>query len=825
MDNLLNLQQRFNECLFRIPDYQRGYSWGSEQLEEFWSDLTSLLPGQDHYTGMLSLKEVNIKEIESKYEKWNDEIWLVNSGYSIYELVDGQQRLTTMIILINEILSICRENNINSLNDISIDEWQEKYLYKTKSSGIFRTYKFGYEVDNPSDKYFRKEILGDPNAGTANETFYTLNLLNAKNFFNKKLKELINNKEDNQAEIEKIFNKLTLHFKFNMYYINDDFNVYVAFETMNNRGKALSHLELLKNRLIYLSTLFDTDEDTKNNVRENINETWKDIYGFLGKNKNNPLDDDEFLRDHWMIYFGYQTRQVGRNQTIPYQKYLLNKYFIQQNIDPDNLYVPDFSSISINNEDDEEEENENEENNEVEPAKNNQSIILKIEDIQNYVNSLKELIPFWYEMKCPTKDENSEISKYLIRLNILGHINARPLITVLLSKKGISYSDKVQCLKNIERFNLLHYRLNNYNPTWQNSLFYNLGRDLYNNTITIKDVLEATSVADYLSENNVIMSSGVIDKFNRLFKRDGFYTWKSLKYILYIYDLSQCLSPSEQQLSPNDYFKQDPRDSYSVEHIYPQKATDEYWIQRFSEYKGIILDDKKRKALSSSLGNLLPLSKRINSRLQNNSFKDKKIRYSNGSKSEIEVGRKPDWNPETILERGMEIVDFMQKEFEFSFPNRAEKKKFLGLDFMITEEDYNTDVIIPEINEENIKKDREIVFNEEQFSNLIANSNKEVIDFYYELDSFIMQLGNNIKKATTSIYVPYTNGKNFVEIYFHKNRLKLVLMHGDYDDPLNKVEKLSDSYNWTNDSFLYIDKKEDLEYAKNIIKQSYEKTR
>ncbi|MCI9247338.1 MAG: DUF262 domain-containing protein [Clostridia bacterium] len=824
MDDLLNLQQRFNECLFRIPDYQRGYSWENEQLEEFWSDLTSLIDGQDHYTGMLSLKKVSNKEIESKIEKWNDEIWLVNSGYSIYELVDGQQRLTTMIILINEILSICRKNNIYSLNDISIDELSEKYLYKTKSTGVFKTYKFGYEVDNPSDKYFRKEILGDSNVGTASETFYTLNLLNAKEFFNKKLNERINNKENKQAEIEKIFNKLTLHFKFNMYYINNDFNVYVAFETMNNRGKALSHLELLKNRLIYLSTLFDVEEDTKNNVRENINETWKDIYSYLGKNKNNPLDDDEFLRDHWMIYFGYQTRQVGRNQTIPYQKYLLNKYFIQQNIDPNNLYVPEFTFITTN-EDEYEEESENEENNEIESTKNNQSILLKIEDIQKYVNSLKELIPFWYEMKCPTRDENSDISKYLIRLNILGHINARPLITVLLSRKDISYSDKVQCLKNIERFNFLHYRLNNYNPTWQNSLFYNLGRDLYKHTIDIEDVLETTRAVDYLSKNNVVIAPGVIDKFNRLFKRDGFYTWKSLKYILYIYDLSQCQTLSEQQLNPNDYFKQDPRDSYSVEHIYPQKATEEYWIKRFREYNGKQLDDKNRKALSSSLGNLLPLSKRVNSRLQNISFDEKKERYAKGSKSEIEVSREKEWTPEAILKRGLDIVDFMQREFEFIFANKAEKIKFLGLDFMTSDKDYNIDVVIPEILETNNKKDREIVFKEKQFIDLISNSNQEVINLYKELDPYIMGLGTDVKKATTSIYIPYTNGKNFVEIYFQKNNLKLILMHGDYNDPLNKVKKLNDSYNWTNDNFMFIGNKEELEYAKGIIKQSYEKTK
>ena len=88
-----------------------------------------------------------------------------------------------------------------------------------------------------------------------------------------------------------------------------------------------------------------------------------------------------------------------------------------------------------------------------------------------------------------------------------------------------------------------------------------------------------------------------------------------------------------------------------------------------------------------------------------------------------------------------------------------------------------------------------------------------------------MKLGTDIRKATTSIYVPYTNGKNFIEIYFQKNNLKLILMHGDYNDPLDRVKKLNDSYNWTNDKFMFIGNKEELEYAKGIIKQSYEKTR
>ena len=38
------------------------------------------------------------------------------------------------------------------------------------------------------------------------------------------------------------------------------------------------------------------------------------LYGYLGKNKNYPLSDDEFLQNHWMIYFGYQTRKIQGNQ-------------------------------------------------------------------------------------------------------------------------------------------------------------------------------------------------------------------------------------------------------------------------------------------------------------------------------------------------------------------------------------------------------------------------------------------------------------------------------------------------------------------------------
>lgn len=816
MNNLLSLQKLFNETLFRIPDYQRGYSWSNQQLEEFWSDLTSLLPFQEHYTGMISLKKLESTSIINSTDKWNEEKWLVGSGYTVYEIVDGQQRLTTLIILINEIVSYCKENNVEELNNTLLSEIVEKYLYKSKSNNIIRTYKFGYEEDNPSYQYFRHVILGEPNNGTIEETFYTLNLYNAKNFFKNKIEKYVS--QFGIQKLEEIYRKITLQLQFNLYDIKDDFNVYVAFETMNNRGKRLSYLELLKNRLIYLSTLFDNSEDEKNKVRVDINDTWREIYGYLGKNKNFPLSDDEFLQNHWMIYFGYQTRKIQGNQTIPYYTYLLNKYFIQQNIDPTNMYIPDLTNLAINTEIEEElEKSEQEENVQENIVNSDKQINLTLVDIQKYVNSLKELIQYWYNMYFPLETYSPEIKKYLFRLKELGHVNSRPLITVLLSKTDISEEDKAKCLKYIERFNFLHYRLNGYSSTYDNSVFYNLARDLYYNQITIDEVFNVITKIDYLSDNNVIETNGIIDKFRKLFKRDGYYSWGTLKYLLYVYDISNTSTPSEQKLNPSDYFKQDPKDSYSVEHIYPQKAVDNYWVERFNMYS-----EKERKMLSSSLGNMLPLSKRINSRLQNNSFVEKKNRYTIGSRSEQEVANNTEWTPDIILSRGLDILSFIEKEWEFKFPNLAEKKKILGLDFMIKDEDSEIEVYIPEYKEEE-KQTKEIVYDEQQFQKLSGNTNEQIMSIFNELDSYVLSLNENIKKGTTSVYLSYSLGKNFIELWFQVNSLKYIIMTGDYNDPKGLVTELAETYKWTNDRAISVNSESDLEYIKDILKQSYEK--
>jgi Arc/MetJ-type ribon-helix-helix transcriptional regulator len=76
--------------------------------------------------------------------------------------------------------------------------------------------------------------------------------------------------------------------------------------------------------LIYLTTLYNKDvldEDNEAARREKINRAWKEVYYQLGRNENEPLSDDEFLRAHWIMYFSY-----SRHKGDDYIRFLLRKF-------------------------------------------------------------------------------------------------------------------------------------------------------------------------------------------------------------------------------------------------------------------------------------------------------------------------------------------------------------------------------------------------------------------------------------------------------------------------------------------------------------------
>jgi hypothetical protein len=106
-----------------------------------------------------------------------------------------------------------------------------------------------------------------------------------------------------------------------------------------------------------------------------------------------------------------------------------------------------------------------------------------------------------------------------------------------------------------------------------------------------------------------------------------------------------------------------------------------------------------RQKYTATIGNLLLLSMSINSSLQNDPFDEKKqvifnatgqkIRngYSDGSHSEIEVSQQSTWGPKQIYERGIKLLTFMEKRWNFKFKSDEEKEELLFVKFREVEEE------------------------------------------------------------------------------------------------------------------------------------------
>ena len=230
MDNqLLTLSKIFTERLFRIPDYQRGYAWTEKQLKDFWNDVQQLEVGNNHYTGVLTLETVS----NDVFRRWEDDLWIIEAkSYQPYFVVDGQQRLTTVIILIQAILE--KLGPEEKLNFTDRSDIQRKFIFDSKDNCISRSYVFGYEKDNPSYEYLKTRIFCErSSSASSQETVYTQNLANAKTYFSDRLRGF------STQQIEALYKKITQQLLFNIFTITDDVDVCVAFETMNNRGKPL----------------------------------------------------------------------------------------------------------------------------------------------------------------------------------------------------------------------------------------------------------------------------------------------------------------------------------------------------------------------------------------------------------------------------------------------------------------------------------------------------------------------------------------------------------------------------------------------------------
>ena len=661
-DQLMTLSKIFTDRIFRIPDYQRGFAWTEKEVGEFWNDLMRLDGQNNHYVGVLTLEPVP----EKTYCNWIDDVWLIESKkYAPYYIVDGQQRLTTSILLIKSIINVMEKKGISQLNYTGISEIKKRFIAESKDENKSCTYLFGYELNNPSYGYLVNQIYGrnKNDFPDIQKTTYTLNLMNAVSYFEAQLEKM------DEKGIEVVYKKITQQFLFNTYEISSDIDVYVTFETMNNRGKPLSHLELLKNRLIYLSTLFDVSPDIKARLRRDINECWKDIYHILGQDKHNYLPDDEFLDAHFHLYFCDQISEIYKNyrrkRFIGYgpgfalYNYLLEEYFVVNKIPEGTLTTT---------------------------------------DVMEYIDSLKDGIKIWHIINYPADSSyNEEIIEYITKIHYLltprnANISRRFGAIQVDNHKVLLLSCLQHCkdevillkfLKSFEKFlflvSFIPFECLDGNFNMINLEVVDILKKLNRGDMVVSGVKE--KIDKFV--NALLLDENINRNIILYYSKSGFYESSFLRYFLCEYEISL------QNMAKSHISKLD-RDVYfgkgydSIELRKSQRARQQYWVDTFKSFT-----QKQKHALRNSLGNFVAVSAIKNSRLANLPFPDKKdgkgnhVGYRYGTYAEIELTEFDNWGADEILKRGLNLVNFLQNRWGYKIGNtKHDKVQFLGLSFL-----------------------------------------------------------------------------------------------------------------------------------------------
>lgn len=288
-----------NGLTYRIPRFQRDYSWTVEQWEDLWADILVSLRDEDsaHYMGYLVLQSADDK---------------------VFDVIDGQQRLTTVSLIVLAILKNIQrlidagndaENNERRLNQI-----RQTYIGYLDPITLIPRSKLTLNRNN--NDYFQNYLI--PLGHLPQRGFRASEHLLRKSFewFDKKVGEYLRSDHGNEGKrLAQLVENISDNLFFTVITVTDELNAYKVFETLNARGVRLSSTDLLKN---YLFSVLDRGQGNDYELR-NLEERWEGIVSRLQSEKF-----PDFLRTYWNARYKLARQselfKIIRNQVKERQK-------------------------------------------------------------------------------------------------------------------------------------------------------------------------------------------------------------------------------------------------------------------------------------------------------------------------------------------------------------------------------------------------------------------------------------------------------------------------------------------------------------------------
>lgn len=269
---------------FIVPIYQRGYDWDRENVEILCNDIFKRMRDDySHYLGVIAVKRENNK---------------LNNNSTIVKILDGQQRITTTLLLIMAIKTHIKEKYKENIDKIKMFKKIDDYLLNFKI-------KLGDIIDNPGGSSTLnnefKNILDEKNIKFNEE--YGINFLVIKEYLEKNLNS-ISDVIDFSNALEKRLTIAVVDFDPNYITTKKELEI---FENLNSKGKSLESFDLIKNYLFNLCC---------NDVLEKKE---KDIVVYFNtyihsEFNSNTKETKEFFEHFIMYYSGSEIK--GKNKDI-----------------------------------------------------------------------------------------------------------------------------------------------------------------------------------------------------------------------------------------------------------------------------------------------------------------------------------------------------------------------------------------------------------------------------------------------------------------------------------------------------------------------------
>ena len=261
LNKLLNTSRQFI-----VPIFQRNYSWQKSQYEQLWFDIlraSKFKEKQNHFIG--SIVYIDMGTPAGRPQQ--------------LLLIDGQQRLTTISILLCAIKDYVQKFNLET-KLINLAKIKNQFLYNSDEIDDDR-YKLLLNVQD-KETYIK---LIDNTIFTVNKP--ATNIIKCYEFFYERIEDFIKQ----HGQIDEIYAGI---FKLSLVSISldkDSDNPQMIFESMNSTGKDLSQTDLLRNYL-----LMDLTPEKQTRLYKTY---WKPMEELFGEDiyKNDVNKFDYFIRD------------------------------------------------------------------------------------------------------------------------------------------------------------------------------------------------------------------------------------------------------------------------------------------------------------------------------------------------------------------------------------------------------------------------------------------------------------------------------------------------------------------------------------------------